>query len=92
MTREESWNATGVTLALLKQIASLGYTVSVFRFPESMLGASPANIEMHAIDVRDVVDGAPRKHVARVTTDEHADPDYACACLLAQAVGIDLKG
>ena len=78
MTREESWNATGVTLALLQQIASAGYTVSVFRFPESMLGASPANIAMHAIDVCDVIDSAPRKHVARVTTDEHADPDYAC--------------
>jgi len=81
-----------VTFVLLQQIASIGYTVSVFRFPESMLGASPATVEMHAIDVRDVIGGAPRKHVARIITDDHADPDYACACLLAQALEINLEG
>ncbi len=52
MTREESWQVSGVTLAMLRQITGLGYTVSVFRFPESILGTMPENVEMHAIDLR----------------------------------------
>src|SRR4051812_27789546 len=38
MTRQESWNVEGVTLTLLRHISVIGYTVSVFRFPSSLLG------------------------------------------------------
>ena len=51
MTREESWNVEGVTLTLLRHVTSLGYTVSVFRFPASLLGTRPAAVEMHALDL-----------------------------------------
>jgi hypothetical protein len=37
MTREESWRVEGMTLALLRKITSLGYTVSVHRLPSSLL-------------------------------------------------------
>lgn len=87
MTREESWKVKGITLALLRQITALGYVVSVFRFPESMLSASEATVEMHAIDLRP---DPLQKHVARILINDAADPDYSCACLLAEMVGIDL--
>jgi hypothetical protein len=50
MTREESWQVEGVTRTLLRHIASLGYTVSVFRFPPSLRGDEGA-VEMHALDL-----------------------------------------
>ncbi len=51
MTREESRQATGTTLAILRQIAALGYTVSVHRIPSSLLGTVGAFVEMHAVDL-----------------------------------------
>jgi len=87
MTREESWEVTGTTRALLKQITSLGYTVSVHRIPSSLLGRVGAFVEMHAVDVRS---DPPVQQVARVGVGEDGDTDYRCACLLAEAVGIDL--
>ena len=51
MTREESWEVEGMTMTLLRHITSLGYTVSVFLFPSSVLGPRPACIEMHALDL-----------------------------------------
>jgi len=50
MTREQSWEATGVTLSILRQASSLGYTVSVFRFRSSALGR-PGFVEMHAVEL-----------------------------------------
>jgi hypothetical protein len=87
MTREESWQVDGVTLTLLRHVTSLGYTVSVFRFPSSVLGTRPACVEMHALDLSQ---DPPVKHVARVVEGEGGDLDYRCACLLAELVGIDL--
>lgn len=76
------------TLTLLRHVTSLGYTVSVFRFPASVLGTRPACVEMHAIDLSQ---DPPVKHVARVVDGEGGDLDYRCAYLLAELAGIDLK-
>jgi hypothetical protein len=51
MTREESWQVEGVTLTILRHIASLGYTVSVFRIPSSLLGTRPGSVELQAMDL-----------------------------------------
>ncbi len=88
MTREESWQVEGTTLTLLRHITALGFTVSVFRFPRSLYGTTPAGVEMHAIDA---YKESPVKHVARVGEVEGGDLDYKCACLLAEMVGIDLE-
>jgi hypothetical protein len=87
MDREDSWKVEGLTLTLLRQVSSLGYIVSVFRFPASLLGSRPASVEMHAIDPSD---DPPTKHVARVVEGEAGDLDYRCACLLAELVGMQL--
>jgi hypothetical protein len=50
MTREESWQVESVALTLLRHVTSLGYTVSVFRFPSSVLGTRPACVEMQSKD------------------------------------------
>jgi hypothetical protein len=88
VTREESWQVEGVTLALPRHVTSLGYTVSVFRFPSSVMGTRPACVEMHALDVSQ---DPPAKHVARVVEGEGGALDYRCACLLAESLGIDLE-
>ena len=86
MTREESWEVEGATRTLLHHITSLGYTVSVFRIPSSLLGTRPGSVEMHALDLS--VE-PPIKRVARVVEGEAGDLDYRCACLLAELVGAD---
>ena len=87
-TREQSWQVEGVTLTLLRHVTSLGYTVSVFRFPSSPLGTFSACVEMHALDLSH---DQPTKHVARVAEGEAGDVDYRCACLLAELVGLALE-
>ncbi|MDB5320411.1 MAG: hypothetical protein JWN40_2042 [Phycisphaerales bacterium] len=67
-------------------MSSLGYNVSVFRLPSSVMDTWPACVEMHALDLSQ---DPPVKHVARVVEGEGGD--YRCACLLAELVGIDLK-
>jgi hypothetical protein len=62
VTREESWQVEGTTLALLRHITSLGYLVSVHRIPGSVLGSVGEFVEMHAIDLRT---DSPTQHVAR---------------------------
>ncbi|HEV2294106.1 MAG TPA: hypothetical protein VGR35_09620 [Tepidisphaeraceae bacterium] len=88
MTREASWQVEGVTLTLLRQITSLGYVVSVHRIPASLLRTVPPFVEMHATDLQS---DPPRQHMVRIAEDEGGDTDYRCACLLAEAVGIDLE-
>jgi hypothetical protein len=44
---------------------------------------------MHAVDV---TTDPPAQHVARVVEGEAGDLDYRCACLLAEAVGVELEG
>ena len=78
-----------MTLTLLRHITSLGYTVSVFRFPASLLGSRPGCMEMDALDLSQ---DTPTKHVARVVEGEAGDLDYRGACLLAELVGIELLG
>jgi hypothetical protein len=85
MTREASWEAEGATLTILRHIRSLGYTVSVFRIPSSLLGTRPGPVETHALDLS--VE-PPTKHVARVVEGEGGDLDYRCACLLAELIGV----
>jgi hypothetical protein len=88
MTREESWQVQGTTLAILRHVTALGFTVSVFRFPSSLLGRRPGAVEMHAIDLSS---DPPPKQVARVVDGEADDLNYRCACLLAEIVAIDLE-
>jgi hypothetical protein len=88
VTREESWQVEGVTLTILRHITALGFTVSVFRIPSSLLGTRPGSIEMHALDLS--VD-PPVKHVARVVEGETGDLDYRCPCLLAELVVLALQ-
>jgi hypothetical protein len=88
MTREESWEAKGTTLTLLRHISSLGYVVSVHRIPSSLLGRTGAFVEMHAVDPQT---DPPVQQMARVGVAEGRDTDYRCACLLAEAVGIGLE-
>jgi hypothetical protein len=75
------------TLTLLRHITSLGYTVSVHRVSESLLGR-PGCVEMHATDAR--LD-PPQVHVAAIADGAPGDLDYRCACELAAMVGIELE-
>jgi hypothetical protein len=84
MTREESWQAQGATLAILRHVTTAGYVVSVFRFPSSLFGSRPAAVEIEAIDVGT---DPPQQHVARVVVGEARDIEYQCAELLAAMVG-----
>src|SRR5689334_8567810 len=65
--REDSWNTDPTTLKILRQVASLGYLVSVFRLPSSLWGTVPACVEMHAVNPK--ADPAD-KHVAKVPAGE----------------------
>jgi hypothetical protein len=88
MKRAQSWQVEGITRSLLRQIESLGYTVSVHRIPSSLLGRVGAFVEMHAVDLRT---DPPVQQMARVGVDEVRDVEYRCACLLPEAVGIHLE-
>jgi hypothetical protein len=88
MNREQSWQVDGATLLLLRQIESLGYTVSLHRIPSSLLGRVGAFVEMHAVDLRA---SPPVQRMARVGVDEVGDAEYGCARLLAEAVGVHLE-
>ena len=68
---------TGTTRAILRQVEGLGYVVKTFR-----LGWG---VEIHAVKLPD---GQPA-HVARCNDGDGPDAEYAAACLLARAVGID---
>jgi hypothetical protein len=81
MTRRESWQVQRATLAVLRRVTSLGFTVSVFQFPASLLGTRSACVEMRALDLSR---NPPANHVARVVEGEADDPDSRCACLLAE--------
>jgi hypothetical protein len=83
--REFSWGVTGATLAVLHQITSMGYVVSVHRLPSSLLGSEDGSVEMHAVEL-----GAnpPNQFIARVRLSEPGDIEYRCAQILAEHVGI----
>jgi hypothetical protein len=68
MTREESWQAQGETLAILRHVAAAGYVVSVFRFPSSLFGTRPAAVD-RPVGVCDAVQGRgtdPQKAIKAV--------------------------
>lgn len=68
-----------MTAAIIKQIESLGYIVKVFRHN--------GTVEMHAVSLRE-----SESQVSRCNDGDGPDEEYRAACLLAEAVGIDLEG
>ena len=87
MTREESWQIESVTLTLLRHVASLGFTVSEFRFPSSLLDTWPACIEMHALDL------LPRRSSTSggSSTARSATWTTGARACLAELVGVDVE-
>jgi hypothetical protein len=68
-----------LTDTILRHVRSLGYIVRVFRLN--------GTVEIHAVPIKD---GEPQ--VARCNDGEDDESAYRAACLLAEAVGIDLEG
>ena len=68
---------TGATAAILGQIRSLGYIVKEFRVN--------GTVEYHAVPLSG--EGA---QVARCNDGDDDDSAYHAACLLAEAVGLEL--
>jgi len=64
---------------ILQRIRELGYKVSVFKINDT--------VEMHAVKL----DCTEPPQIARCNDGDGPDEEYRCACLLAQAVGIDLR-
>ena len=87
MTRDQNWGIDGLALAILHQIESLGYAVSVHRLGGSLHGTLPPSIEMHAVRL----DATEPSQIARVVIESVDDPEYHCASRLAEAIGIDLE-
>ena len=67
------------TAQVLAQVQRLGYVVKVFKVNDT--------VEMHAVPLR----GDALPQVARCNDGDGPDEEYRAACLLAQAVGIDLE-
>ena len=67
------------TDAILNQIRRLGYIVKIFRVN--------GTVEMHAVPLKG--DGEPQ--VARCNDGEDDESAYRAACLLAEAVGVELE-
>jgi hypothetical protein len=68
-----------LTESILAQIRGMGYVVKVFTVN--------ATVEMHAVPL----DCKSPPQVARCNDGEGPDEEYRAACLLAHAVGIDLR-
>lgn len=69
-----------MTQHIIRQIESLGYIVKVFKINNT--------VEMHAVSLR----GFSEPQVARCNDGDGPDDEYRAACMLADAVGIDLEG
>ena len=65
---------------IIRQIEALGYIVKVFKVNDT--------VEMHAVRLR----GVDEPQVSRCNDGDSPDNEYRAACLLAEAVGIDLEG
>src|SRR4051812_25790830 len=72
--------------SILHHIESLGYAVSVFHIPSSLLGTVAAFTEMHAVLLAEPND----QHIAKVDGHDE-DGAYRAACMLAESVGIELE-
>ena len=59
-----------------------GYHVGVFRNPGSLYGKVRPFVEMQAVSP------TTEQFVSRVYLHEHLNPDYACAEMLREAVGL----
>jgi hypothetical protein len=87
MDREQSWGVKGQTLKILREITSIGYTVSVHKIEESLLGHVSLFIELHVVDLS----SEPAiQHVVRIAAAGRKT-DYKCARALAEVVGIYLE-
>jgi hypothetical protein len=73
--------------AIIKQIESLGYAVSVHRIPSSLLGTVGAFVEMHAVKVSE---GEP-VWMSRNVDGDGEEETYAATCVLAEMAGIRLE-
>lgn len=69
-----------MTAAIIKQIESLGYIVKVF--------CVNGTVEICAVSLR----GVEEPQIARCNDGDGPDDEYRAACLLSEAVGIDLEG
>ena len=87
MTREESWEVEGTTLAILRQITALAMLSAFFASHRHCWRRDAGRWRCMRWNLRKT----PIKHVARVVEGEADDLDYRCACLLAEMVGIDLE-
>jgi len=68
-----------MTKHIIKQIESLGYVVKLFRIN--------GTVKMQAVSLR----GETEPQIARCNGRDGPDDEYRAACLLADAVGIDLE-
>jgi hypothetical protein len=68
------------TDAIISQIESLGWIVKTFRVN--------GTVEMHAVKL----DCSQDPQVTRCNDGDGPDETYRCACLLAEAIGVRLKG
>lgn len=85
-SRKDSWSVDPTTRAVLRQVAGLGFVVSVHRLPSSLLGRTGENTEMHAVKP-----DTGELFLVRTIEPHSPDADYRCACVLAQKVGIRLE-
>jgi hypothetical protein len=67
-----------LTESILAQIRSAGYAVKFFKIN--------GTVEMHAVHLP----GEYKPQIARCNDGDGPEETYRCACLLAEAVGIDL--
>lgn len=73
---------------IFRAVIDLGYRVSVFDLPTSLLRTIPPAYEAHAVDVST---DPPDVHVVKVIRDGDGDDEaalYRLACELAASVGI----
>ena len=68
------------TTAILAHVRSLGYIVKEFRVN--------GTVELHAVPLA----GDAPPQVARCNDGEDDESAYRAACMLAEAVGVDLEG
>ena len=72
--------------AILRHIESLGYAVSVFRIPSSLLGTVPRLRRVHAVKLVEPND----QHIAKVDGEDD-QAAYRAACMLAESVGMSWR-
>ena len=68
-----------LTDSILAQVRSLGYVVKIFRIN--------GTVEMHAVQL--ACEREPQ--IARCNDGDGPDEEYRCACLLAEACGVELE-